>query len=322
MSRFLCILLIYILEYSNDSYHKIKMPKQNHQLAIIIMVFAIFVMTSQDAITKILSTHFSPFEVLFWRFLFLFIVTLIIAGQNKRRRGTILKSHNPKLQFLRCLVYFIESAMFITIVRTLGIAEIHAVFASVPLVVTAMSPWLLGERVGIYRWSAVGVGFIGVLIIIKPGYIPFNFTTFLLICSVFLYATFQILNRKLYQDSAETSMLWFSGFVTIASFLIIIWDFKIPDMKYWGYFLGLSFLGGFSHFLNLQAFRYAPAPVLQPFMFTMFVFAVMWSYLIFDNIPDTTSFIGAGVVIASGLFTFYREQYVKRRLLNEKKTQD
>ncbi len=289
------------------------MPNQNHKLAVIILLASTFVMTSQDAITKILTQNFNPFEILFWRFLFLFIATIFFAKRGVKKRAIQIKSHKPWLQLLRCTIYFVESMIFIIVVKTMSIGDIHAFMAATPLVITAFSPWLLNEKVGIYRWSAVVIGFLGVLIIVQPGVIPIDTNTILILTCVILYSLFQIYTRKLgIVDSPETSMLWFAGFVTIVSFMVMVWNFRIPEIQYWGYFLGLSFLGGFSHFLNLQAYRYAPAPLLQPFMYSMFVFAVMWSYLIFNSLPALTSFIGAAIVIATGLFTIYREQYVKR----------
>jgi drug/metabolite transporter (DMT)-like permease len=273
-----------------------------------LMLVTMAVMGAMDAAAKTLVADYAPWQVLFVRHALL--LAFCLAWFGPRRVASLLVSKRPGLQFVRVTVLIVEIGMVLFAFRFLPLADTHAVLAVAPLLVTALAFWLLGEPVGIRRWAAVAVGFVGVLIILRPGLGVFQPIALLPLGAALLWAVYQVLSRKVAAiDSSETTFLWLvvAGFVVPG--LTMPWLWRTPDAWFdVSLFLLVSVLGAVGHFLLLLALRVAAASTLQPFSYTLLVWAAIWGWLVFGDVPDLATCAGAAIVVASGLYTWHRER--------------
>ena len=249
---------------------------------------------------------------MFVRYFFFALFALVYASRKTRLRH-VFHSYWPKLQFLRGLLIAGEMALFAYTLKYLGIAEMHTIFACFPLIITVLSVPILGEQVGWRRWLAVSVGFIGTLIIIQPGsgvFSPFAMTA--LACAL-MFAIYNIITRKVSrQDSLETSLLYFGvvGFLVTLLAVPFFWQSMSNTEILW--LLMISIISIFSHLLLIKSLELAPAVILQPFNYFILVWAMVIGYSFYGEVLDTTTLVGASLVIGSGVYIARREYLVAR----------
>jgi drug/metabolite transporter (DMT)-like permease len=282
------------------------------RLGIMLCLVALFMFSTQDAMTKILIRDFDAAQFVMVRFWVFALFATVLAA---RRGGVVAaaKAKRPLLQIGRCVLLVVEIAVFATGLRYLGLADMHATFATFPLMATAMAPFLLGERVGWRRWSAVVVGFVGALIIIRPGMGVFQPVVLIPLASALMFALYHIMTRLGAQaDSAYTSLLYLGwvGAIFSTPFGIMAW--KPPTAEAWMYMAALSVTGLIAHMLLILALEYAPASTLQPLNYILLVWATLMGYLLFGQLPDGLTLIGGAVIVSSGLFVMFRERVRKR----------
>lgn len=279
---------------------------------IFALILATLLFASQDAITKHLIATMPVAQLMFVRYFFFALFALVYASRKTRLRH-VFHSHWPKLQLLRGLLIASEMALFAYTLKYLGIAEMHTIFACFPLIITVLSVPILGEQVGWRRWLAVSVGFIGTLIIIQPGsgvFSPFAMTA--LACAL-MFAIYNIITRKVSrQDSLETSLLYFGvvGFLVTLLAVPFFWQPMSNGEILW--LLMISIISIFSHLLLIKSLELAPAVILQPFNYFILVWAMVIGYSFYGEILDTTTLIGAALVIGSGVYIARREYLVAR----------
>ena len=279
---------------------------------IFALILATLLFASQDAITKHLISTMPVAQLMFVRY-FLFALFALVYASRKTRLRHVFRSHWPKLQLLRGLLIASEMALFAYTLKYLGIAEMHTIFACFPLIITVLSVPMLGEQVGWRRWLAVSVGFIGTLIIIQPGsgvFSPFAMTA--LACAL-MFAIYNIITRKVSrQDSLETSLLYFGvvGFLVTLLAVPFFWQPMSNSEILW--LLMISIISIFSHLLLIKSLELAPAVILQPFNYFILVWAMVIGYSFYGEILDTTTLIGASLVIGSGVYIARREYLVAR----------
>jgi len=279
---------------------------------IFALILATLLFASQDAITKHLISTMPVAQLMFVRYFFFALFALVYASRKTRLRH-VFRSHWPKLQLLRGLLIASEMALFAYTLKYLGIAEMHTIFACFPLIITVLSVPMLGEQVGWRRWLAVSVGFIGTLIIIQPGsgvFSPFAMTA--LACAL-MFAIYNIITRKVSrQDSLETSLLYFGvvGFLVTLLAVPFFWQPMSNSEILW--LLMISIISIFSHLLLIKSLELAPAVILQPFNYFILVWAMVIGYSFYGEILDTTTLIGASLVIGSGVYIARREYLVAR----------
>jgi drug/metabolite transporter (DMT)-like permease len=193
------------------------------------------------------------------------------------------------------------------------LADASSISAIAPLIVTALSVFVLGEKVGLRRWAAVLVGFAGVLIIIRPGPNVINPWAFLPIINAFCFAAYTLTTRSLNStDAPATSLFYgaFTGAVLISAVAPFTWQPMEPLDWFKMVLLGLT--GGLSHLLLIRAYEHAQASVLSPFSYTQIVWTSFLGYVAFGDLPDRWTVVGATIVSAAGIYVFYRET-VRRR---------
>lgn len=282
--------------------------QDNATLGITLVITAMFIFSLQDAITKTLAVIYSVPQILWIRYIFYIFFALAISARKKPLREA-LKSKTPWLQIFRSLLIVAEIGMFIVTIRYLSLAEMHALLATFPLMVTAIAALFLKEPVGIRRWGAVFVGFLGVLVILRPGLAAIQPAALLALVTALMFAAYNVMTRLVSRyDDGETSTVYMAvvGVVVLTAIGPFYWE--TPSFSDWGWLLALSISAATGHLLLIKALEAAPASTLQPFNYTLLVFATVVGYIFFDSLPDFWTVIGAMIVVTSGLYTIYRER--------------
>jgi len=278
--------------------------------AIILNLSAWAVLPFMDTIAKYLSTELSFFQITWARYIFTVFWTLPFMFFFFRKN--LRWSENPKLQILRGLTLLFANICFFYSISIISMAKALTLAFVAPLVTTALSPVLLGEKVGIRRWSAVLFGFLGSLIVIRPGFLEFNLATAAALGTGCLYGIYLIITRKLRSTDNPLLTLLITGVVgaIIASFFVpIVWT--NPTAMQW---LWLSIMGIFAcvgHILLIYSLRYADASKLAPFGYFEIITNIILGYYVFKDFPDHWTFLGLFIIVCSGIYIFRRELNLK-----------
>ncbi|MBV8913254.1 MAG: DMT family transporter, partial [Acetobacteraceae bacterium] len=245
-------------------------------------------------------------EIAWLRYLIFVLFGLTLAG---RRHIVTLLPKRPALQVLRGVTLLGSAVLFIAGLNHLQMAEASAISFVSPAFITALSVPFLGEQVGIRRWSATLVGLLGVLIVIRPGGGALHWAAIFPLSSAACWAIAIVATRKMgTQDRGETTLLWSAsvGLVLLSAMLPL--DFAIPSWKQVGIGTALGTAASTGQYLMILAYRRAPASLLAPFSYVQLICAAVLGYLMFGSVPDAMAFVGAGVIIASGLYIVHRER--------------
>ena len=216
---------------------------------------------------------------------------------------------------------FTALSLFFRGLRDVPLAEGIAVAFSAPLFVTALSAPVLGEKVGLQRWAAVLIGFVGMLVMLRPGSAAFRVDALFIIASAFCFASVMLFTRRLSRTETNASMYAFStitaGLCTLP-FLTVTW--VTPQGSHLWMFMLLGIIGGTASFLMIIAYRNAPAAVNAPFDYTALIWSAFWGWVVWQETPDSFVWAGAIIVVAAGLFITYRETSEERRRIGLAKT--
>ena len=189
------------------------------------------------------------------------------------------------------------------------LADAHATLAIAPLLVTAASVPFLGEVIDVRRWIAIGTGFMGVLIILRPGLGVFDFVAIFPLAVAILFAGYNILTKIISRDDTNETTLFYTGATGLIVLSVIIPFFWIsPSLIDWGWLIVAGIGGSFAHIFIITALHFAPASKLQPFNYVMLVWATILGFFIFDDLPDYLTVLGATVIVISGLYAWNRER--------------
>ncbi|HEV7254898.1 MAG TPA: DMT family transporter [Mesorhizobium sp.] len=278
-------------------------------------LLAIFLFATQDAVSKFLMQDHSPFQVAMMRFWAFCAMSVVIARHRGSMRAA-LRSRAPKLQILRPVLLVVDIWLFMFALQTVPLAELQAITLVYPLIVTLVAIPFLGERVGVFRLSAVLAGFAGALVIVRPGGLPLDFGAFCALASAACYAVYLALTRKVSGvDSTETSLLYV-GIVGLALTTAVgVFFWQTPDAASLGLLLYIMFTGCAGHGLIIAALATAPASVLQPFNYTALPWGILFGYLFFGQMIDSISLGGAALIVAAGMVVMARERLKKAPIL-------
>ncbi|MBL8894012.1 MAG: DMT family transporter [Rhizobiales bacterium] len=282
---------------------------QRPLLAIGIMLIAMALLPFLDVIAKHLGDIGVPVIQIVWaRMFFGTLLTLpIVVGQFGWK--PVLTPNSPGIQVLRSLLLLTSTGLYFWSLKYLPVADALAIFFVQALAVTLLSPLMLGEHVGIRRWIATIVGFIGTLIIIRPGFQTFNLGIVLALGSGFATAVYMLLTRKIAgraQAILTTLHTNAAGMVLVSIAVLFVW--KSPTTEQWMLFVLLAMFATVGHYLIVRSFDYAEASMLAPFSYTEIIMAVFGGWYFFGDFPDKWTFIGVGILIASAVYTSYRER--------------
>lgn len=279
---------------------------ENVPLGIALMMTGLFLFTVGEALVKLLARDYDIPQIVWGRYAFHALLTVLVFARGNLLRQA--RTARPGLHLGRSALMLVATGCFFTALRYLPLANAIAIVFVGPLLVTAFAIPILGERVGVRRWSAILVGFAGVLVIIRPGSPNMHWATMLPLVSATCYALYQILTRiAARSDSADTSLLWTSAFGVVVMSAAAPFFWTAPDATGWAMMIALGATYGFGHYLLIRGLEVAPASRLSPFLYTQIVWATLLGLAIFDQFPDAMTLAGLSIVIASGIYIWRRE---------------
>jgi drug/metabolite transporter (DMT)-like permease len=266
-----------------------------------------------DTTSKYLSSSLPVIEIQWIRYVLFFGFAVLLARNVPRRT---LRPRNPKIQLLRGAAVTASSVLFVFGVRQMSVAEATTISFLSPLLITILSIPLLGEFVGIRRWGAVLAGMLGVLIVVRPGTSGFQPAALWGVASSFCWATALIITRKIATtDQAATTLLCSAGIGALVLTALVPLAWTWPTAGQWGLVLMLGVLSSGGQWMVILAHRQAAASLLAPFSYSQLIWASAAGFLVFGALPDRWTVLGAGVIIASGLYTAHRERVRAREWL-------
>lgn len=303
---------------------------QNPQAGILLMCVTMLIFAFQDTLSKHLAGTYNPYMVTTIRFWFMTLLALGWAltrirtmdagaragggaGGGVRQPGGlrhVLRTRQPVLQALRGVMLAVQICILMTSFVTLGLIGTHAIFAATPLIIAALSVPLLGERVGPVRWFAIGIGFLGVLIILKPGLGLFEPTGLLAVSAGLIFALYSLLTRKVsHQDGPVTSFIWMAMAGAVVLTPVGVWFWEPMSLRDGAIMALLCVVSGFGHFLLIRTYALAEASAVQPFSYLQLVFASVLAVIFLGESLSLHVVIGACIVVGAGLITILRSRH-------------
>jgi drug/metabolite transporter (DMT)-like permease len=279
---------------------------QNPLYGIGFVILMTIAFTSLDASAKYL-TNTLPLWVLLWGryvFNFFFVALFFLRGAP----ADIIHTRNLKLQILRSIMLVSATLTFWLALIFLPLADCVVILFVSPLLVTMLAAPLLGESVGRHRWTAVILGFIGMVVVVRPGFTVFDWVSILPLITALLYAGVQISTRILGRaDGALTTLLYSSAGGAVISTIGVLFFWVTPSFEQWLVLGWLGFLGALGHYLMIKAYAIAPASLLAPFDYASLIWATILGFVVFGDLPDSWTVLGAIIIMSSGLYLIRRE---------------
>ncbi|MDP6691067.1 MAG: DMT family transporter [Alphaproteobacteria bacterium] len=280
---------------------------QNQLLGILLALLSMLLLSLMDLLAKYLGQSLPVAQTTWARYFFQFVIMAAIFWP---RRGLgLIRTSRPGLQLFRSLLLLFCTVIFFTAINYMSLADAVAISFVSPLMVTALSVPLLGEAVGRRRWSAVAVGFIGAMIIIRPGMGVMHWAAWMLLGLALAFALYQITTRMLSQTDDPMATLFISAVVgAVFASLVVPFYWQTPATAYiWLLLAGMGVLGGLGHYILIRSLEFAPVAVLAPLSYTALMWNTLFGYLVFGDLPDRWTLIGAAILIATGIYILYRE---------------
>lgn len=282
-------------------------------LAILLMCAAVTFFSCLDAMAKhiVTFTDIPPAEVIWLRFVGQVVFMCAIVGPAAVPQ--LLRTKRPRLQALRSLLMALTTAGNFVAVKYLRLDQTVSIAFLAPLAVALLAGPILGEYVGWRRMIAILTGFLGILIVVRPGIADVHPAILASLASMTFYSLFMITTRKLSGIDPPMTTLFCSmivGTVGGAFFALPVWVWP-TDIWQWLQLASLGALGGLGHYILIFAYQHAPASVVSPFLYFQLLSMVTLGYLVFGDLPDAWTLVGASVVIASGIYLVHRERVVK-----------
>lgn len=275
------------------------------------MLVTMLLFVSMDTVAKYLARDYPVAQVVWARFVFHALLLALFLGPRLRATAA---TRRPGLQILRSALLTITTILFFTGLSYLPLADASALMQIGPLVVTALSMPLLGEHVGVRRWAGVVIGFMGALIIVRPGTETMQPAAFFPLAAATSYGLYQIATRLLSRTDAPLTTLFYTptiGALAMSAAMPFFWT--TPDMAGWALMALIGLIGGVSHFTLIKAFASAPAATVSPFGYTSLIWATLYGLAVFGDFPDLWTIAGASIIAGSGLYILHREHVRKRR---------
>tara|TARA_B100001996_G_scaffold343507_1_gene298679 strand:- start:986 stop:1834 length:849 start_codon:yes stop_codon:yes gene_type:complete len=274
--------------------------------AIILNLSAWVMLPIMDGFAKYLSSTIPVLQITWSRYFFTVVIVLPIMLVFFRKN--LVWTEQPKLQLIRGLLLFCANILFFYSISVISLSKALTLAFIAPLIVTALSSVLLGEKVGFKRWAAVIIGFIGSLIVIRPGFVEINLASFSAIGTGILYAFYLIVTRKLHNSDNPLLTLLLTGAVgAVIGTLIMPTVWIQPSITEWYIMFAIGLFASIGHLLLILSLRYADASKLAPFGYFEIVTNIIIGYFFFNNFPDYWHFLGLFIIISSGIYIFRRE---------------
>jgi len=275
--------------------------------AILCMLLGVAVLTANDALLKWMTGGYHVGQIMFCRGLFVFIPLALLIWRGGGLRS--LHTDNPKGHLIRALLVILGTFLFVSGLKHLPLTDAIAIAFAGPLFIAALAPPLLGEYVGWRRWMAVLSGFIGIVIIMRPGGGVFQWAALFPLAASLTGAFRDILTRGMSETETSVALLFYTSLgVVLASMVVSPFVWQPVPFADWGWFAVNGFLIGSAHFLMIETFRYGEAALVAPFKYSGAVWAAIFGYFIWGDIPDLGTVMGVTVVVVAGLYILHRER--------------
>ena len=274
--------------------------------AIILNLSAWIMLPIMDGFAKYLSSTIPVLQITWSRYFFTVIIVLPVMLVFFRK--DFKWTEQPKLQLIRGLLLFCANILFFYSISVISLAKALTLAFIAPLIVTILSPILLNEKVGFRRWAAVITGFIGSLIVLRPGFVEINLASVAALGTGFLYGIYLIVTRKLHNSDHPLLTLLITGVVgAIIGSIIMPTVWVQPTLTEWYMMIAIGFFASVGHLLLILSLRYADASKLAPFGYFEIITNIIIGYYFFNHFPDNWTFLGLFVIISSGIYIFRRE---------------
>jgi drug/metabolite transporter (DMT)-like permease len=279
--------------------------------AIIFSLLGWMFLPVMDGFAKYLSDDLPILQITWARYFFTvaFVFPIMLFFYKKQ----LVWSDKPKLQIFRGLILLSANICFFYAISVISLAKALTLAFIAPLIVTAFSPILLGEKVGFRRWTAVAVGFIGSLIVIRPGFLEFNLASMAALATGFFYGFYLIITRKLSTSDNPLLTLLITGMVGALLVSIIIPFYWVkPTLNQWSLMAGIGVFACIGHLFLILSLKYADASKLAPLGYTEIIPNVIIGYYFFSELPDNWTYLGLFIIVLSGLYISRREYHLSR----------
>lgn len=286
-------------------------------------LLAILIFSLQDAISKHLGSAYPPVFIAMLRFWAFGAFAMVLGARSPGGLKAAAATKRPFLQVLRGVLLAFQIVVTITAFSTVGLAHSQAVLSSGPIFVALLSMPLLGERVGWRRWTAIGVGLLGVLIVINPADSTFDLSLLLPLLGALMFAVYVVTTRLVSRDDAASTSFFYIGVAGAAALSLVgpfFWTNLAPGDWLW---MGLLCITGMSsHYFLIRAYDLLDAAAVQPLTYLQIVLAAIIGVTVFGETLNLNTVIGSVVVIGAGIFTIWRESVVARRRAREQADQN
>ena len=274
--------------------------------AIVLNLSAWVMLPIMDGFAKYLSSSLPVLQITWSRYFFTVVIVFPIMLFFFRKNLTW--TEKPKLQLIRGLLLFFANILFFYSISIISLSKALTLAFIAPLIVTALSPVLLGEKVGFRRWAAVITGFIGSLIVIRPGFVEINLASIAALGTGTLYGFYLIVTRKLHRSDSPLLTLLLTGVVgLIIGSMIMPTVWVQPTITEWYMMFAIGFFASIGHLFLILSLKYADASKLAPFGYFEIVTNIIIGYFFFSHFPDYWHFLGLFIIISSGIYIFRRE---------------
>jgi drug/metabolite transporter (DMT)-like permease len=281
-------------------------------LGIYARLSALVLLATLDAMVKWLGESYGSFQMLLFRSVLALVPLYLFYRKSGGLR--LVRSRRPLLQMARIATGFGSSLGFYYVFPRMPLVDAYAISYAAPFFMVGLAALVLDEAVGWRRWTAVAVGFLGVLIMLEPWTISFHWLSLVVLGATLCYSLSTVLTRLISRyDHDVATIFWFCLFTSAASLVGAVPDWKWPSPAGWAWLCGLGMIGGVGQILVTRALRLAPASLLAPFDYVTIVFAVLYGYLWFREAPSPVVWVGLPLVIGSGLYILHRERVQARR---------
>ncbi|MDH3377738.1 MAG: DMT family transporter [Gammaproteobacteria bacterium] len=273
------------------------------------MLVTMFWFASLDALAKYMMQSYPVAQVVWARFFFHVIFVLIAMGFSARLQ---IRSQSIVLQCSRSLFMLTTTVLFFVGVHLLPLATAATIMFVSPIFVTILSIFLLKEHVGVRRWAGVAIGFAGAIVVVRPGFEDFDWSATFVLAAALTHAFYQIFTRKVRLYDSPMTSLFYTGLVgALVMTVVVPFHWQSVDVSDYFLLVSLGAAGGVGHLCLIRAFRSAPASTVAPFSYTSLIWATMFGYVLFSDLPDRWTLIGACLIISSGLYIFHRERVTR-----------
>ena len=274
---------------------------------MIFAVLAFFSFSLLDAVQKTAIIYHSVFQLLFIKYCFVLILSFIES--RRKKNFSFYKSSNIKIQILRSILSIVESGCFILSFKYLSLADVHSIASLTPVLVVVLSAIILREHVSLKTWIAIFVGFIGVIIIMRPGLSIFDPKSFLPLLGAFFLSIYQIVTRKASENDSNETSLFYTSIVGIILMGIIGYQFWQPLVEQSVlFFIAIGLFFSLGLYFQIIALSMSRAGIIQPFHYTLIFWAIILGYIFYDDFPDNFTILGALVITISGIYVLVNRQ--------------